>query len=175
MLEPDEGEIPRLINRNRSKNFVEELASQLREEYTNHKSVFVLSKHSGKQDHREKFGLNELLFDILVCETEEVQSALGNETLTFVSKALWEIESEFARNSREAVYDFNKLVLGSSENKLFVGPQLPDEKGFLEPLAELAKRCNANIYVALVQHPGDWKKDEPSVHCWKFNGEWQPI
>jgi|SRR3989338_5374984 len=173
MAHHDEGGIPRLIHRNRSKNFVEELASHFREQYRGRESVFVLSKHFDK--YREKFGLNELLFDVLVCDTGVVPSALENQNLTFVLRAIWQIESEFAQDSREAMYDFNKLVLGSSEHKLFVGPQTADEGKYLQPLSESAKYCDSNTYVALVPHPSAWKKVQPSVRCWKFEGDWKAI
>ena len=58
----------KLIHRDRSKNFVELLADKISEHYRNHRDIFVLSKHSNH--HRREFGLNELLFDILVCETD---------------------------------------------------------------------------------------------------------
>ena len=93
---PAPGENSQFIHRNRSKNFVETLASQLRKEYQAQHNIFVLSKHYDKT--RTEFGLNELLYDILVCETDHVASVLEKETLTYVTKAVWEIESEFARN-----------------------------------------------------------------------------
>lgn len=170
---PDEGNDERLIHRNRSKNFVESLAGALRQYYLNNDAVFVLSKHHDK--HRLDFGLNELLYDVLVCKTSQVPSSLENEVLTYVTKALWQIESEFARNSREAMYDFNKLVLGSSENKLFIGPQVSDEDSFLRPLVEPARHCLSNTLVALVPHPSEWKRATLEVHCWVFNNGWQPL
>jgi hypothetical protein len=170
---PDSGENLQFIHRNRSQNFVKTLAAQLREEYRDQKNVFVLSKDFGET--RTEFGLNELLYDILVCETSHVASVIEKETLTYITKAIWEIESEFARNSREAIYDFNKLVLGSSENKLFIGPQVSDEEGFLKPLNEVAKQCKSNTYVALLPHPSEWKSKSLDVHCWSFNNGWQKI
>jgi len=71
--------------------------------------------------NRGEFGLNELLYDVCVCRTETCLSARQGKTLRYVTKALWQVESEFARDSYEAVKDFNKLVIGSAENKLFVG------------------------------------------------------
>jgi hypothetical protein len=170
---PDEGTDEGIIHRNRSKHFVESLAAALREFYRAEKGLFVLSKHHG--DHRLEFGLNELLYDILVCKTAQVSSSLENEVLTFVTKAIWLVESEFARNSREAIYDFNKLVLGSSENKLFVGPQVSDEPSFLQPLCEPAKYCDSKTYIALVPHPSDWRRRALDVHCWIFENGWQSL
>jgi len=71
---------------------------------------------------RMDFGVNELLFDVLVCEYASTRAAKSNKDLLFVSKGLWAIESELARDSRQALRDFQKLALADCENKLFVGP-----------------------------------------------------
>ena len=165
----------RQLHQQRSTNFVEELASLLRQQYKTNSSVRVFSKHYKDRIQRLEFGLNELLYDVLVCETDTVSSSSGRGTLRFVSKAIWQIESEFARNSWQAVYDFNKLVLGSSENKLFIGPQGGNEQEFLKRLIPLASRCSSNAFVALVPHPSAWKINEQlSIHCWRLDREWQP-
>ena len=132
-----------------------------------------MSKHS--KHHRREFGLNELLFDILVCETNQVISSDKKKLLTYVTKSIWQIESEFARNSREALYDFNKLVLGASENKLFIGPQVSNREGYLKTLEKPASHCNSNTYVALVPHPSDWKRESQDVHIWIFKNGWKKI
>lgn len=137
------------------------------------KNCFILAKHSNY--YRREFGLNELLFDILVCETDRVTSSNRKKVLTYVTKSIWQIESEFSRNSREAMYDFNKLVLGASENKLFIGPQVSNERAFLQPLEKPARYCASNTYVALVPHPSEWKRVNPDVHCWVFRNGWQPL
>ena len=171
--EPDGGTSQRIIHQNRSKNFVESLSSKMREHYKNSRNIFVLSKHS--EHHRREFGLNELLFDILVCETDQVISSDKKKNLTFVTKAIWQIESEFARNSREALYDFNKLVLGASENKLFIGPQVSNQDGYLKTLEKPARHCDSNTYVALVPHPSEWKRKSLEVHLWIFRDGWEEI
>ena len=163
----------KLIHRDRSKNFVESLAGKMREHYRNSRNIFVLSKHS-KHQQRE-FGLNELLFDILVCETDQVTSSDRKMPLTYITKAIWQIESEFARNSREALYDFNKLVLGASENKLFIGPQVSNHDRYLKTLEKPASHCDSNTYVALVPHPANWKQVSLEVRLWEFKDGWQPI
>jgi hypothetical protein len=60
---PDEGGSRGSIHRVRSRNFVEALADRLRIVFRDDPNVAVLSKHF--DGHRERFGLNELLFDIL--------------------------------------------------------------------------------------------------------------
>ena len=166
--------LPRILHRNRSRNFVEALADSLRQQYHQNKSVYVLSKHY--HANRSNFGLNELLFDILVCETDTVLSAAQKKNLTFVTRAIWEIESELSHNTRESVFDFNKLILGASENKLFIGTQVSDEPKLLDTLLSPAKFCNSNTYIALVPHPANWGKQPLSARIWKFqNNSWTQL
>jgi hypothetical protein len=163
------------LHRERSKQFVESLASHLRSELDDEADVAVLSKHN--DENRARFGLNELLYDILVCRTGTTQSASGGELLTYVTRGLWAIESEFARDSREALFDFNKLILSSSDNQLFIGPRVENELEFLQPLAAAAKCCSGNVYVALVPHPADWSTLSPldvAGYAWE-NEEWKPV
>lgn len=67
------------------------------------------------------------------------------------------VESEFARNSRQALIDFNKLVLGSAHNKLFIGPQVSEVEPFVNVLKPAARACTGNVYIALIPHPAKWK------------------
>ena len=171
---PDEGDSPSHIHRNRSKHFVEALAVHLRDLYSAQTNLRVLSKHF--DGYRHEFGLNELLYDVLVCETSTVLSAAEATPLLFVTRGLWAVESEFARNSREAVHDFNKLVLAATESKLFVGPQVADEAAFIAPLLAPAVRCKGAVYVALVTHPAEWRSLPPSVHLHRLHGDtWEPV
>ena len=163
------------LHRERSKRFVENLASALRAQLEDPSTTSVLSKHYHR--NRQRFGLNELLFDVLVCETGTTISALNYEELTYVKKGIWAVESEFARDSREAVFDFNKLVLGAAENLLFIGPKVEDQEGFLSPLSAPADCCEGEVYVVLVPHPADWGEESPlEVSGYRRSGEeWQPI
>jgi hypothetical protein len=165
---------PRLRHRERSKRFVEALADHLRSHYRHRANVAVLSKHYAA--NRPRFGLNELLYDVLVCETDEIASAENDGRLTFVTRGLWAIESEFARNSREAVFDFNKLVLASADAKLFVGPLTADPEAFLRPLAGPGAYCSGKLFVALAPHPRVWDPKGPAaVSMWEWRSHtWQP-
>ncbi len=164
--------IAAIEHRERSKSFVEALASGFRNHYKSNDSVYVFSKHF--YDNRKKFGLNELLFDILVCNGDTRKSVTGKRMLTHITSSIWQVESEFAKDSRQALYDFNKLVLGASENKLFIGSQISHEKEFLDALALPAKHCHATTYLALMPHPKDWK-DNMGVSCWRFDIIWNRI
>lgn len=152
---PDEGGTPGRVHAARSRNFVGALAGRLRSAYQKDPDVAVLSKHFN--GNRERFGLNELLFDVLVCRTQTTRSANGARLLTFVTGGILAVESEFERDSRQAIFDFNKLVLCASECKLFIGPRVPDEKAFLEPLGRTAAHCGGSVFTVLAPHPSEWK------------------
>lgn len=173
--EQQESMTPQARNRNRSKEFVEALGEGFRERYVGRKSVAVLTKHYETPIQRRRFGMNELLYDVLVCDTAQVDSATKKEKLTYVTKGLWLVESEFARDSRQAIYDFNKLVLGRGENLLFIGPQTNDPEAFLAPLAAAAEACTTPLYVSLVPHPNDWGLKGRQVRTWEFKNGWHSV
>jgi len=134
----------------------------------------VFSKHC--PDHKADFKLNELLYDICVCRVAPVQSAVHKKELLYITDALWLIESEFARDSRQTLLDFNKLVLGSSRNKLFVGPQVRDNDSFIRVLLAPAAACTGNVFLALLPHPALWDSDgQAEPKFWRFaGGQWLP-
>jgi hypothetical protein len=82
---------------------------------------------------------------------------------------MWQVESEFAKDSRQALIDFNKLVLGSADNKLFVGSQVSETASFLNVLSPAAKACQSNVFGALIPHPSRWMAEECRVQVWKFH------
>ena len=174
-LTPDTGETPGKIHRNRSSVFVEALAREFRDEYSSRDDVVVLSKHYAA--HRHQLGLNELLFDVAVCGTGVTPSAVAGRHLTYLTGSLWAVESEFARDSRKAVFDFNKLVLSAAEQKLFVGPAVDDEESFLAVLGPVADCCTGSVFVAFVSHPDEWDAT-PHLICrvWtRAGGKWVPV
>lgn len=166
--EHDEGFSEGQINRNRSRNFIATLARMLRD-HTRNPDIWVFSRDCAT--HRFEFGLNELLYDILVCEVGSTTSPRHSKALTFVRRALWQIESEFAADAREAIFDFNKLVLGAAPNKLFIGPKTDNDEAFLESLFPAARSCCGAVYAALVPRPADWPKQPLEVTFWRANSE----
>lgn len=165
---PDDGETPGSIHRNRSKNFVESLACELEKWCKGNGSVASLSKHN--QDNRDQFGMNELLFDVTVCQYSTVISSTSGKELYFVTKGLWLVESEMARDKRQALFDFNKLVLGNSENKLFVGPHVDNEDDYLRVLSAPAEHCSGETFVALIPHPDVWLEEvDHCINVWRWD------
>lgn len=166
------------LHRDRSKSFVEELGQQFRNEYPIENSYRVFTKHYNTNRH--EFGLNELLYDILVSETGITPSIKGGKELPYVKKAIWQIESEFKEsNVRELIWDFNKLVIGSGENKMFICsiPNPGEEDKFLNSLKPLAACCSGNIFLAFLPHPKNWSNDEkePEILLMEFDKGWKRI
>jgi len=159
---------PRQLHSMRARIWVERLAANLRNQYPDD-AVRVLSKYDST--NRKEFGLNELLYDILVCRVNTASSKGHGKPFFYVEDVLWQIESEFARDRRHALYDFNKLVLGAGQNKLFVGPQVHDNSSYLQTLLPAAKACGGNVFVALVPHPRDWGNGVGLISLWKYGGE----
>ena len=174
-LIPDEGHDLAVVHARRSRNFVESLAGRLRAFYHDDPEVAVLSK--GFSGNQERFGLEELLYDILVCRTAQTPSARGWKQLTVITRGIMAIESELAPSSRQAMYDFNKLVLSAAEYKVFVGPQVANERAFLAPLAKAAACCSGIVFAFFIPHPSEWAADRPLVvrgHLWR-DGAWDAL
>jgi hypothetical protein len=166
--EPDIGETAQKVNMNRSKNWVKALAEQFKKRYEGDTEVRIFTKSD--YSNRRDFGLNELLYDILVCRVGEVESSIHKEKLCFIKEVPWQIESEFAHNSRSVLIDFNKLVLGSGENKLFVASKVKKgtEDSFLRVLQPAAGYCTGDVYVGMIPHPTKWVDTDNDVHLWVF-------
>ena len=152
------------LNQKRSLALVEALGNAFLKEYSDDSRVKVFWK--GNPAHRAAFGMNEFLYDVAVCKTATVESAVHKKILSYVTEALWLVESELAKNSRQAVIDFNKLVIGRSTNKLFVGPQVTDNQAFLQVLASPAALCEGVVYTALVPYPAEWDHPKTGVEVW---------
>jgi hypothetical protein len=162
---------PQRLHAERSRNFVESLATECRLFYANASDIVTFSKYHA--ENRADFGLNELLYDVCVCRTAITESCRKTKTLRYVQSVLLQVESEFARDSREALFDFNKLVLGSAASKVFVGPIVDDCDAFMEVLSGPATSCSGEVYAALVPAPSNWPSSvEPQFY--RFNaGGWQ--
>ena len=174
-MTPDVGETPGRIHRNRSEAFVEALAAEFRAEYSSRVNVAVLSRHNA--DNRHQLGLNEFLVDVAVCGIEFMPAGVADRMLTYLTSNLWAVKSEFARDSRKAVFDFNKLVLSSAEQKLFVGSAVGDEAWYLGFLGHVADFCTGSVFAALVPHPEEWGAGaHPTCRVWtRAQRRWVPV
>jgi hypothetical protein len=160
-------------NRQRSIGWVESVAANFRRAYSKDPEVRVFSKYH--DSHRKDFGLNELLYDVAVCRVGSCTAYRGT-SICFIKEAIWQIESEFAHDSRQAMFDFNKLVLGAAANKLFLGPLVDDPSRFLDVLSAAARSCTGTVYVALLAHPKKWSTLPAPPRIWKLHvNAWQAI
>lgn len=159
----------RVLHNKRSMEWVESLANGFRDAFASDKSVRVFSRHY--HENRPDFGVNELLYDVTVISVETVPSAFHKKNLFFVKEALWQVESEFARDSRQALIDFNKLVLGSAKNKLFIGPQVRDHDSFIKVLIPAASVCPGEVYAAFIPHPDEWDNNLSAPEVLQFDKE----
>lgn len=125
----------------------------------------------GNNGNRGQFGLNELLFDISVCRIEEVPSIRKGTQLPFVSDCHWQVESELNdSNSREITKDFSKLVMGQSENKLFISSYQGDAQLEVRRMCSpMARRCTGKLHLCFIDHPRNWEgmPEAPVLFRWK--------
>lgn len=167
-------------NRKRSSQWVCALAEAFQSEYRDpgvHRVFWV-----GNRENRKQFGINELLFDVMVCSVSTVESLQRHSNrLDFIDQCHWQVESEFNRsNSRAVIVDMSKLVVGSAENKLFISAHRDSETGehdLLKLCAGIARRCTGKLFFAFVAHPDDWDDDppEPPVLYEWLAGYWERI
>ena len=149
-------------NQRRSRKWVDGLAEEFnkkfRKDLTQSNDIVFWQGNDG---NKAEFGLNELLFDILVCQTETTWSMESKpKPLNFVSEASWIVESEFAENTRHILLDMSKLVLGTASNKLFIVSDRNDEnEKLLDRLKPVAKKIDGRLFLAFVPHPRHWSKD----------------
>ena len=166
--EPDKGKTAQKINQNRSLSWVKSLAEQFKKRYEGDPEIRIFDKSN--YANRKDFGLNELLQDVLICRVGEVESSLHKKKLCFIKEVIWQVESEFAHNTKSSLIDFNKLVLGSAENKLFIASHVKKgmENSFLKVLQPAASYCIGDVYVGMIPHPNNWRDVDDAIHLWVF-------
>jgi hypothetical protein len=128
------------------------------------------------RESRSALGLDEMLHDICVCEVDAVQTLRHRIDLRCVKGALWQVQVEFEHDVRATMAAFNKLVLGSAENKLLLCPLNSDPDGLAEVLSPLAASCSGTIHLGFVPHPSTWEQQCEQVSaCCLGAGEWRRL
>lgn len=147
-------------NRARSAAWVEHLAYEFRAVYPADRQHAIFSQ--GCTANKKEYGVNELLFDILVCKTSTVVSPVHRVKLSCVTSALWAVESEFSNNTRSTIFDFSKLAIAKATFKLMV---IAPSKYTMEALLCCADAVSADsaLFVACVPHPAHWDDDESNL------------
>ena len=166
--ESDTGETTQKINLNRSRSWVKALAEQFKRKYEGDSEIRIFAKSD--YSHRKDFGLNELLYDILVCRVGELESPLRKKKLYFIKEVLWQVESELAHNTRSVLVDFSKLVLGSAGSKLLIASKerRGAENSLMKVLQPAASYCTGDVYVGTIPHPANWLDSDNDIQLWVF-------
>ena len=171
------------IHSQRAKKWVESLGKEFKKEYNDPENARVF--WDGNTENEGDFNLQEMLFDLSVCEISTVESVTHEKPLPFVARCHWQIESELNQgNSRAIVIDMSKLVMGSSENMLFVASHKGTihkgktwETRVLEMCKKIAKCCDGRLFFCFIAHPKDWVKKSaplPSIYQWTKD-DWEPL
>jgi hypothetical protein len=127
---------------------------------------------------RATYSMDELLFDICVCEADVIHSMTHRIDLRYIRKALWQVQVEFEHDARATIARFSRLVLGSAENKLLVAPLTSDPAAVAELLAPVAMASAGpgNVHLALVPHPSAWEIKPDRAVVYRLNdGEWNEL
>lgn len=163
-------------NRQRSQTWVSCLRSQSAAAYRRAGYEDVRALCGSCADNEREFGLKELLHDVCVCRVATVASQTHKIPLTYVREVLWQVESELKNDGTEAIRDFNKLILGSAQQKLFVGPISDHMDADLNVLLMPATCCAGEVYAAFIEHPDRWASSPRTPCLYRFiaqGPEWQ--
>lgn len=177
----------RLRNANRSQVWIETLAKSLLKASqrleTSAEKYQAFYRKNRKNNHQadnnaQMFGLTEFLFDIVIAEMAEFDTASKKRNikskyakLHAIRKAVWIVECEFqCKDSRALLLDMNKLVLGRAEHKLFIMSQDESEtqNWAIETFNALSKDDDAKIFLARIPHPCDWGKQHNKVEVFEI-------
>ena len=154
-------------NRCRAKIWVNAVADCFCANYSGkHDRVFW--RWRDNETRRKEFKKNELLFDIMVCSIDTIDSFQSpSRPLPFIAKCYWQVESELNnKDTREIVIDMSKLVAGSAAHKLMIaahpktaGNGKKNDCALLNRFAKIAAACcvgEGKVYFCFVDHPREW-------------------
>lgn len=167
---------PTADNRGRSATWVHALGRQFQAEYPQECGYRVFWRTN---PCNRAFRLNEFLFDIAVCSVSHAPSLQRVPTsLEYVTSCHWQVESEFAFNTREILVDLSKLVLGAAANKLFVASHREPavEQALLARCERVARHCGRSVFLVFIAHPSRWGQTvrEPDLYE-LVDGGWRPL
>ena len=161
------GTSPSSLIRARERAYVKALIAELQHEFdSDDLRVFASAQRGNAAD----FGTNHLLHDIVVCRVDTDASAERKpEDFLYIAEALWQIEIDFSRDWRSALYAINRLNCGAAADKLLIA-STPDRnrERFLNTLQRPAAACGGTLTLALVPHPADWDDDADSPEVWRM-------
>ena len=169
------GTSPRAWARARERSFAKALIAQLQREFdSGDHRVFATSQRGGGAD----FGTNRLLYDIAVCRIGEgITAERRSEDFRFVAQPLWQIEIEFSREWRQALYALNRLSCGAAADKLLITARpARSQSQFLKTMRAPGAAVDGRLYLAFVAHPADWDDGADAPQVWRIaDGEWKAV
>lgn len=163
----------RSLARARERAFVKSLIAHLRRQFAGEDHRVFASTQRG---NRADFATNQLLYDIAVCRIGAGKTgARKPEDFHFIAQALWQIEIDFSREWRSALYAINRLNCGAAPDKLLVTSKLArGQAQYLNTLRIPSAAVGDTLYLAAVPHPADWDDDAGAPQVWRLvDGEWE--
>jgi len=128
---------------------------------------------SSRRGNESEFGTNHLLHDIVLCRIGKGKTAARKaEEFLYVAEALWQIEVDFSREWRPALYAINRLNCGAAAQKLLIAS--PDERSrerFLNSLRAPGAAGSGKLYLALIPHPADWEDPASQPQVWQLEDD----
>ena len=153
--------------RARERAYVKALIAHLQREFDgdDHR-VFASSQRGAAAD----FGANRLLHDVTVCRIGAGETAARKpEDFVYIAEALWQIEVDFSRAWRPALYALNRLNCGAAADKLLIASSLDrGAERFLNSLRGPGSACQGRLHLALVPHPADWDDATGAPQTWQL-------
>ena len=128
---------------------------------------------SSQRGNIAAFGTNQLLHDIVLCRIGQGKTAARvAEDFFFVAEALWQIEVDFSREWRPALYALNRLNCGAAAQKLLIAcPPERNRERFMKGLQAPAAAGGGNLYLALIPHPADWDDLASQPQVWQLEDD----
>lgn len=160
-----------LDNRKRSNCWVKRLGANFDEHYADCKDYRVFWR--GNPDNKPEFTLTEMLYDILVCRTDTTYSMESRpRQLEFIAQAIWTVESEFEKNTRDILLDMSKLVVTNSINKLLIVSDRDERNEQLRcRLSPVAEKIHGGLFLGFVTHPDDWCEESKPPQLYRWHGK----
>ena len=175
-------------HRKLSQSWVKHLSFSLEKYHREREKNKNIYAFPSKFDLKEELGIkqSEFLFDISVglyksFKSKKFESSKKVLPIHYQSKSIWQIESEFAEDTREIAIDFSKLLAGNADYAMMVSPEGKEKRDYY--MNEMKKMLESNVslgrkilYFLILPHPRDWvnKKREWSLHNWD-NNDWKKV
>jgi hypothetical protein len=180
---PDEQFGDLSILQSRSFEWVRLLALELQQLWMQQQGVVTCFKQLG---NHAPLTAGELLTDIHVVQTSEVLSIQRGTPIPFATRSLLAVESEFAHDSRELLYDLGKLFMVRAPWLIFVSSragrksdqnlQMSQLRMYAEA-AKLGLPVDANLLLAIMPGPNEWHESavEKELQTYLYSGAGQSL